>query len=583
MRKNFFRSFIAAVIVCSFLVVPAYAEAAVVTGNRVNFRTGPGSNYSVITSLEKGTPVTVTDRSNSEWYAVSVAGQLGYISSAYLSISEDSVSTVSAYTPSPSESSGDSTGYINAMYVRFRSGPGSDYSVLGEYNRGKAVTILGSGDGWTACMIDGQLGYVYSNYVASGSASSASTSTSATAAVQTAQVEQTPAVQPTFSLPQPDVTLTPEASATVAPEVTPSAAPASAITPDATVAPVQTEAPAATVAPSSSSTSGMEATINGTYVRFRSGPGTNHSILGTYNTGKVITVTGDAGNGWYQCIIDGMTGYVYSNYVLFYDLASYSVGSQADTQPAAETTAQPAQTQAPAATAAPEASYTDGYITGNNVRFRSAPSMTAAILGELFYGNQVTLCATQDGWSQVIYNGQVGYVSAKYVSEGSSGLTIGGTETTTGTDSDTSAATESSAASAATTTTAAVTSGSATGQDVANFACQFVGYNYAWGGKSPETGFDCSGLVYYVYQQFGYTLNRVAADQATNGVHVDASNLQPGDILCFYSSSSYIGHVGIYIGNGYFVHASNSTTGVIISALSGSYVSRGFEARRIIT
>ena len=109
-----------------------------------------------------------------------------------------------------------------------------------------------------------------------------------------------------------------------------------------------------------------------------------------------------------------------------------------------------------------------------------------------------------------------------------------------------------------------------------------MGYGYRWGGSSPSTGFDCSGLVYYVYKQFGYTLNRVAQDQASNGVHVEPSAIQPGDILCFYSGSSYIGHVGIYIGGGRFVHASNSTTGVIISELSGYYSSRGYEARRIV-
>ena len=121
-----------------------------------------------------------------------------------------------------------------------------------------------------------------------------------------------------------------------------------------------------------------------------------------------------------------------------------------------------------------------------------------------------------------------------------------------------------------------------TGRDVANYALQFVGSNYRWGGSSPETGFDCSGFVYYVYKQFGYTMNRVAQDQAANGVHVDPSAIQPGDVLCFYSGSSYIGHSGIYIGDGKFVHASNSTTGVIISELAGYYSSRGFEARRII-
>lgn len=119
----------------------------------------------------------------------------------------------------------------------------------------------------------------------------------------------------------------------------------------------------------------------------------------------------------------------------------------------------------------------------------------------------------------------------------------------------------------------------ATGQEVAEFAQQYVGYNYVWGGKSPETGFDCSGLVYYVYQQFGYTLNRVAADQARNGVHVDADALEPGDVLCFYKGST-IGHSGIYIGDGNYVHAQDSATGVVISPLSER--KGGFEARRIL-
>ena len=119
-------------------------------------------------------------------------------------------------------------------------------------------------------------------------------------------------------------------------------------------------------------------------------------------------------------------------------------------------------------------------------------------------------------------------------------------------------------------------------REIADYALQFVGYNYTWGGTSPSTGFDCSGLMYYVYQHFGYTLNRVADAQARNGVHVDPSDLQPGDLLCFYSSGSYIGHVGMYIGNNQFVHAANSNMGVIISDLSGYYANRGYEARRII-
>ena len=119
------------------------------------------------------------------------------------------------------------------------------------------------------------------------------------------------------------------------------------------------------------------------------------------------------------------------------------------------------------------------------------------------------------------------------------------------------------------------------GNQIAQYALQYVGYPYVWGGTTPA-GFDCSGFVQYVYKQFGYTLNRIACDQALNGVAVDINALQPGDVLCFYSGSNYIGHVGIYIGDNKFVHASTSTTGVIISELSGYYYNRGFIARRIV-
>lgn len=120
----------------------------------------------------------------------------------------------------------------------------------------------------------------------------------------------------------------------------------------------------------------------------------------------------------------------------------------------------------------------------------------------------------------------------------------------------------------------------ATGQEVADFALQYVGYNYKWAGISPETGFDCSGFVYYVYQQFGYELNRTAAAQAENGSHVEADSLEPGDVLCFYKGS-YIGHAGIYIGDGNYVHSQDSATGVVVSPLSER--KGGFEARRILS
>jgi len=621
MRRNFFRSFLAAAVISVFFSVSAYAESAVVVGNRVNLRAGPGTGYYVIATLDSGTTVEVIDRSNGAWYAVQYAGYTGFISSSYLGLQDNYqlipeysfivpsldysqispvapvvpvtptaapvvpvVPTVPTPVPTAAPVTGGSTdesqaGYINAMYVRFRSGPSSDYSILGTYSTGKTLTILGAADGWTACVIDGQLGYVYSQYVSTGSYGGASSG----------GITVIPG-QSTSSLPQPNgsgITVINPVSTPVptqAPVVyatpVPTLAPVVVVTPVPTQAPVlpspSVPAPVTTpsAGPSGAQRANLAAYIAGSYVRFRSGPGTNYSILGTYNTGKAVTVQSKAGNGWLLATIDGVDGYVSENYVLIVSQSSFGSSSgsstSASTQQGANGTLNNTPTVIqPVVTPSPTPNTSSGktaYITGNNVRFRVEPSMNARVIDELFYGNAVTLHAVQADWALVTYGGQTGYVYAQYVKEGSYAAVTPGQSSSGSTSSGSSAGSVSSA----------------TGQEIANFALQYVGSPYRWGGSSPSTGFDCSGLVYYVYKQFGYTLNRVAQDQASNGVHVEPSAIQPGDILCFYSGSSYIGHVGIYIGGGRFVHASNSTTGVIISELSGYYSSRGYEARRIV-
>lgn len=552
MRKKCFRTLVAALLISALLVVPAFAEGAVVTGSGVNLRSGPGLNYQVVDCLPKGASVTVTDRSNSEWYAVSYNGTSGFMSSRYLSLSEGGASG--------GESDGEGTsGCINAMYVRFRSGPSSSSAILGEYNTGKELTITGSSGDWTACIINGQAGYVFSQYV---TAYDSGYEDEGIVVVPSEEPETSPV--PDESVPPdsgsgdivivgPTASPSPEPSADPTPAptpdsgiivVTPSAAPSPAPTPSPTPtpspaptsggdvivvepSPAPTSTPTPSPAPSLTPVEEKAGYIDGDYVRFRSGPSTGHSILGTYNRGKELTITGVSGD-WTACTIDGTAGYVYSQYVR-------------------ESSAEP---EVPDDNGGSGSGSEAGYITGNNVRFRSGPSMSSGILGELFYGNSVTITGTSGDWTAVTYNGQAGYVYSQYVTKGEyNHNSSGGTEL---------------------------------GRQIADYALQFVGYNYTWGGMSPSTGFDCSGLTSYVYKQFGYTLNRVACDQAKNGVHVDPSDLQPGDLLCFYSGGDYIGHVGMYIGNNMFVHAANSTSGVITSELSGYYATRGYEARRII-
>lgn len=124
-------------------------------------------------------------------------------------------------------------------------------------------------------------------------------------------------------------------------------------------------------------------------------------------------------------------------------------------------------------------------------------------------------------------------------------------------------------------------------ESVVDFALQFQGYPYVYGGKSPEEGFDCSGFVYYVYKQFGYTLYPGATNQwnTLSDRVIPREELRPGDLVFFSSNGEVSGmtHVGLYIGNGQMIHAANSTKGVIITDLSEPYYVRMYlGAKRVI-
>ena len=102
-------------------------------------------------------------------------------------------------------------------------------------------------------------------------------------------------------------------------------------------------------------------------------------------------------------------------------------------------------------------------------------------------------------------------------------------------------------------------SGSDIGKKIAKYGLQYIGNPYVYGGTSLTNGADCSGFTYRIYKDFGYNISRTSYQQRSDGTGVKYENAQPGDLIC------YDGHVGLYIGGGYIVHASNARTGIKVS------------------
>ena len=123
------------------------------------------------------------------------------------------------------------------------------------------------------------------------------------------------------------------------------------------------------------------------------------------------------------------------------------------------------------------------------------------------------------------------------------------------------------------------------GSEIVSYAKQYLGCPYVYGAAGSQS-FDCSGFTMYVYKHFGYSLSHSATAQSKVGTYVAKEDLQPGDLVFFldYETMDGIGHCGIYIGDGEFIHASSGSGYCVKTStlLSGSYYNRYATARRLI-
>ena len=214
------------------------------------------------------------------------------------------------------------------------------------------------------------------------------------------------------------------------------------------------------------------------------------------------------------------------------------------------------------------------YVKGTSVNARSEANKSSSVVKKFDTNDKVTVTGEDGDWYIVEINGKKAYIQKSLLSSKKVETTSRSSNSLTENNEENNVEEQKEE-----TTTETNKSADA----IVAYAKTFQGYPYVYGSNGPSS-FDCSGFVQYVYKHFGYSLSRSSKTQANDGVAVSKSNLQPGDILIFKNTAkTEIGHVGIYIGNGQFIHASNPKTGVTISSLSSaSYQQRYVTARRIL-
>lgn len=233
------------------------------------------------------------------------------------------------------------------------------------------------------------------------------------------------------------------------------------------------------------------------------------------------------------------------------------------------------------------------YIKFNSVNLRKEPSTDSSIIEKLKINTDVIVLEEVDSvWNKVKVNDNIGYVSKDLISaEKQEESKEDSNSTTTSRDGESIKREEQKEETKTEETknenkNQNHSSTSTSGQKVVEYAMQYKGYKYVYGGTSPQKGFDCSGFTSYVYKNFGYSLSRSSGGQANNGKRVEKEDLQPGDLVIYKNQSlTKIGHVGIYIGNNKMIHASEPGVGVTITDIDSKahkYPQRFVMGRRII-
>ena len=403
LRKKGTALLLSALLLASALPLAAYAEeVSAKTTEYVNFRSGPGTNYSSQGIIASGTTITVTDTSNSEWYAVRLSnGSTGYIYAEYISMS------TGGSTSNEEERSAKTTEYVN-----FRSGPGTNYSSKGVIALGTTVTVTDTSNSeWYAVRLsNGSTGYIFAEYISftgsnTPSATAAPTQAPSNGSEQTAKTTEyvnfrsgpgTNYTSKGVIASGTTVTVTDRSNSQWYAVRLANGSTGYIFAQYLKVTGTSSATP--TQAPSNDGTVQAKLTAD---VNLRRGAGTNYGVIKVIGTGTTVTVTDASNSQWYKVkLSDGTEGYLFSEYL---KVTSGDINS-------AKPSATPTPTPAPS----------NGTVqakTTSDLNVRKGPGTSYGIIKVIDMNVTVTVTeATNSSWYKVkLSDGTEGYLAAQYL------------------------------------------------------------------------------------------------------------------------------------------------------------------------
>jgi cell wall-associated NlpC family hydrolase len=482
---------------------------AYVNAKELRLRSEASTSSKILDTASTAEVVVVVSK-HGDWYKVIYNLQVGYMHEDYL-IVKTAANAELGY------------GKINANSVNIRSGAGTSNASVAKGSRGDKAYIIGIKDGWYKIIFGDKIGYIRSDYMD---------------LTEVPYENRDSKNDPLFFVKGESTGIEPSASALNGTPEAPKEEPKDEN--------VQKPAEEPKEESTSSSSSGVKlgiAFVTGSGLRLRSKASTSSDIIDSASKNEVVVVISKNGD-WYKVNYDLQVGYMHADYLNVQKTGNAELGY--------------------------------GKFTADSVNVRSGASTSNSAITKGYRGEKAYIIGIKDGWYRIIFNDKIGYVRSDYLeltetpyenksSSKSPKFYRGGKST--GTEPSAEALKGGSGSS----NSGSEVTGSVTGAQIVAKAKQYLGVPYKWGGTDPS-GFDCSGFVYYVLRSLGINVSRTQSTMYSQGTPVSKSNLKPGDIVFFQNTyKEGLSHVGIYVGDGQFIHSPSSGKVVSYADLYSDY------------